>query len=75
LVSSGSDLVLGLAAFGYVLSSGAFSVVVQDLGKTFALLNWDNLPGVPAISEVDLAFYEFDLDSSSWLKVYVREGY
>jgi hypothetical protein len=75
LVSSGSDLVLGLAAFGYVLSSGAFSVVVQDLGKTFALLSWDSLPGVPAITEVDLAFYEFDLDSSSWLKVYVREGY
>jgi hypothetical protein len=71
LVSSGSGALLGISAFGYRTSSGAYrTFLLQELERNFCMFEWTSMPGVPAICDTDLCFYDFDVSDNDWLKVY-----
>jgi hypothetical protein len=71
MVSSGSGSAHGLIAFGYRTGSGSYrTFLVQEVERNFCLFEWTSMPGVPAICDTDLCFYDFDVFSNSWLKVF-----
>jgi hypothetical protein len=70
LVSSGSGSALGLSAFGYREFSTFRTFLVQQVERNFCMFEWTSMPGVPAIGDTDLCFYDFDVDEGGWLKVF-----
>jgi hypothetical protein len=72
MVSSGSVASLGIAAFGYRTSTGGYhTFLIQELERNFCMFEWTSMPGVPAICDTDLCFYDFDVSGDAWLKVFV----
>ena len=70
-VSSGSGEVFGLSAFGFLAPSGYRTFLIQEVERNFCMFEWTSMPGLPAICDTDLCFYDFDYTNKTWLKIYV----